>query len=236
VAILNEYLSSMAEVIFTNDGTLDKYEGDAIMAFWGAPVPQQDHALRACTTALKMQQALSDIHELWRNQSKPIFRMRIGINTGEMIVGNMGGRGKFNYTVIGDSVNLASRLEGANKEYKTHIMASQRTYDMVRDQIVGRELDLITVKGRSEPVTIYELIQLRDGVTDPRLQEFLECYSSALSLYRQQRWKNAIQLFENALTLRPHDHPTKLYIERAQLYAITSPPEDWNGVFVMTTK
>jgi len=162
--------------------------------------------------------------------------MRIGINTGDMIVGNMGGRGKFNYTVIGDSVNLASRLEGANKEYKTHIMASQRTYDMVRDHVLGRELDLITVKGRSEPVTIYELMQLRDGAVDPNLERFLSCYSEALALYRQQRWKAAIQRFETALTLRPNDHPTKLYIERAQLYAITSPPQDWNGVFVMTTK
>ena len=236
VAILNEYLSAMAEIIFTNDGTLDKYEGDAIMAFWGAPIPQHDHAMRACVTALKMQKALADIHEIWRHQSKPIFRMRIGINTGDMIVGNMGGRGKFNYTVIGDSVNLGSRLEGANKEYKTHVMASQRTYDMVKDQILGRELDLITVKGRSEPVTIYELIQMRDGSPNPNLERFLECYSEALALYRQQRWKSAIQRFEDALTLRPHDHPTKLYIERAQLYAITSPPEDWNGVFVMTTK
>ena len=236
VAILNEYLSAMAEIIFTNDGTLDKYEGDAIMAFWGAPVPQHDHASRACITALKMQQALADIHELWRDKNKPLFRMRIGINTGDMIVGNMGGRGKFNYTVIGDSVNLASRLEGANKEYKTHVMASQRTYDMVKDQILGRELDLITVKGRSEPVTIYELMQLRDGVVDTNLERFLECYSEALALYRRQLWKNAIQKFESALSFRPHDHPTKLYIERAQLYAITSPPQDWNGVFVMTTK
>jgi adenylate cyclase len=236
VAILNEYLSAMAEIIFTNDGTLDKYEGDAIMAFWGAPVPQHDHAMRACVTALKMQKALADIHEIWRHQNKPIFRMRIGINTGDMIVGNMGGRGKFNYTVIGDSVNLGSRLEGANKEYKTHVMASQRTYDKVKDQILGRELDLITVKGRSEPVTIYELIQMRDGSPDAELERFLECYSEALGLYRQQRWKSAIQLFEHALTHRANDYPTKLYIERAQLYAITSPPEDWNGVFVMTSK
>ena len=236
VRMLNEYLSVMSNIIFKNDGTLDKYEGDAVMAFWGAPIPQNDHALRACRSALQMQTSLVDVNNYWREHDKPTLSIRIGIHTGEMVVGNMGASGKFAYTVIGDSVNLASRLEGANKEYKTGIMVSQRTYELVKSQILGRELDRITVKGRTEPVTTYELIQMLDEPVDPSLEQFLSFYNEAMLLYYGMRWREACEQFQECLRIRPADYPSQLHIARALAYQASPPPTDWNGVFVMLTK
>jgi adenylate cyclase len=236
VGLLNEYLSAMTEIIFRNDGTLDKYEGDAIMAFWGAPIPQTDHALCACLSALQMSEKLASIRSVWKQQGKPALNMRIGINTGEMVVGNLGGMGKFDYTVIGDSVNLASRLEGANKQYKTGIMVSERTYELVKDKILGRELDLIAVKGRSAPLKIFELLQLRAAGMDGTLKEFLSTYGEGFLLYRERRWDEAKKMFEQALRLKSDDYPSRLYIERATHYSVNPPPDDWDGAFVMLTK
>jgi len=236
VGLLNDYLSTMTEIVFSHDGTLDKYEGDALMAFWGAPIPQPDHAVRACKTALEMQRALVELRESWGRSGKPILNVRIGINTGEMTVGNMGGKRKFDYTVIGDSVNLASRLEGANKIYRTSIMVGERTYELVKETVLGRELDRITVKGRSEPVKIHELLNARDGSAHGVLEQFLVNYSSGLELYRKREWTAAQQMFRQALQLRPEDYPSQLYIERITFYEKNPPPPDWNGVFVMTTK
>ena len=236
VSLLNEYLSAMTEIVFRNNGTLDKFEGDAIVAFWGAPIPQDDHATRACLCALQMQEALVDIRRTWQGQNKPCINIRIGINTGEMVVGNMGGAGKFDYTVIGDSVNLASRLEGANKQYKTGILASERTYESVKEKIIGRELDLITVKGRSAPLKIFELLQVKGSARDGALQEFLSLYGDGLTLYRERRWDEAKAKFEQVLWSRPYDYPSRLYIERATHYALNPPPPGWDGVFFIQTK
>jgi adenylate cyclase len=236
VSLLNEYLSAMTEIVLRNDGTLDKFEGDAVVAFWGAPIPQDDHALRACRCALQMQEALIDIRRLWREQNKPCINVRIGINTGEMVVGNMGGVGKFDYTVIGDSVNLASRLEGANKQYKTGILVSERTYEFVKESILGRELDLIAVKGRSAPLKIFELLSLDRGNADHSTLEFLSFYKDGLRLYRERRWKAARSMFERANHSRRDDYPSQMYIERAAHYASNPPPLEWDGVFVMQTK
>jgi adenylate cyclase len=236
VELLNDYLSAMTEIVFRNNGTLDKYEGDALMAFWGAPIPQTDHALRACRTALEMQQALVAIRTSWHEMGRPAVNVRVGINTGEMTVGNMGGQRRFDYTVIGDSVNLASRLEGANKTYKTCIMVGERTYELVRHVILGRELDLITVKGRSEPIKIYELLQEQNGPLSPELAQFLAIYSAALELYHERAWTAAKQNFEEALRYRPGDYTTQIYIERTTLYETAPPPPDWDGVFLMATK
>jgi len=236
VSLLNDYLSAMSEIVFRHDGTLDKYEGDAIMAFWGAPIPKKDHALCACMTALEMQETVLRINAAWRAQQKPEFYIRIGINTGEMVVGNMGSAGKFNYTVIGDSVNVASRLEGANREYKTGIMVSARTYELVQDRILGRQLDRIAVKGRSEPVTAFELIQPRDRSPGPETVAFLDLYANGLQRYYAQDWKEAHRHFRKALHLRPSDHPTQLHLKRIKAYELTPPPPGWNGVFVLMHK
>ena len=236
VGLLNEYLNIMSTIIFHNDGTLDKYEGDAVMAFWGAPIPQHDHALRACRSALAMQEALVDMNAAWKEKGRPPIHIRIGINTGEMVVGNMGAVGKFAYTVIGDSVNLASRLEGANREYHTGIMVSQRTYELVRHEILGRELDRIAVYGRNEPVTTYELLcPVGPGVTDD-LRAFLTAYQEGKRCYYNRDWVGAQYAFEASFQLRPEDYPTLLHLQRTAAYMKTPPPDNWNGVFIMLSK
>ncbi|MFN0157741.1 MAG: CHASE2 domain-containing protein [Bacteroidota bacterium] len=236
VGLLNEYLSEMTGIVFANDGTLDKYEGDAVMAFWGAPIAQTNHALRACTSALQMQDALVRIREEWTKMGRPEINVRVGINTGEMVVGNMGGMGKFDYTVIGDSVNLASRLEGANKLYRTNILVSERTYQLVNDMILGRELDLIAVKGRSEPLKIFELIQPRTRAVPEPFSLFLKRYAKALDLYRERLWEQAQAEFEACLQMRPDDYVSRLFAERSAIYKRNPPPQDWDGVFVLTSK
>ncbi len=225
VKLLNEYLDTMSAVIFQHDGTLDKYEGDAIMAFWGAPIPQADHALRACRSALAMRNALSELNMRWVEEGKPPFGMRIGVNTGEMIVGNMGSSGKFAYTVIGDSVNLASRLEGANKEYHSALMVSARTYDLVKSDILGRELDIITVKGRSEAVAVYELLDARGDVVTGDLAKFLEHYGEGMKYYHEHRWEFAYAAFEKALAILPADYPSQLHYDRSARFKTMNPAE-----------
>jgi len=158
--LLNEYFDSMTKVVFKYGGTLDKYIGDAIVAFWGAPIYYEDHALRACLCALKMQFELEKLRIRWEKEGKPLLHMRIGINTGEMIVGNIGGYGRFNYTVIGDSVNLGARLEAINKEFGTSIIISEYTYEKVKGFFKVREIGEITVKGKTKPVKIYELLDV----------------------------------------------------------------------------
>jgi adenylate cyclase len=236
VALLNEYLSIMSDIVIRNRGTLDKYVGDAIMAFWGAPIPQSDHAILACRTALQMNDALESMNQRWHNERKPQFVMRIGINTGPMVVGNMGATGKFAYTVMGDSVNLASRLEGANRQYQTRIMVSESTYQLVKEAIFGRKLDRIAVKGRSAPVTIYELIQTRDTKVSTMVERSVQKYQDGLTLYLGRRFTDAACAFEEALTLWPDDAPSQLFLTRAREYAAAPPPSGWDGVYVMKSK
>ena len=236
VLVLNEYLSAMTEIVFKNDGTLDKYEGDAVMAFWGAPVELDNNALHACNAALEMQEKLVEIREKWRAEGKPNVQVRIGLNTGEMVVGNMGGIGKFDYTVIGDSVNLGSRLEGANKQYGTYIMASERTQELVKDSFVFRELDLLVVKGKTMPIKVFELLGRKNDSVPAKKISAVEQYLSGLELYRHKQFAEAIKKFNEALAIDPADSPSALYIERSHLYLDTPPPDDWNGVFILKTK
>ncbi len=236
VAHLNEYLSSMTEVVFQHSGTLDKYIGDAIIAFWGAPLELKDHAYQACQTAIEMTKRLDSLHEKWREAGKPILNFRIGINSGEMVVGNVGGRDRFDYTVIGDNVNLASRLETANKMYRSRILLSEYTYGLVKEKIFARELDLIVVKGKTRPVKIYELMSdMTDGIQETR-KNVVELYCAGLAKYRGREWTVAAGLFEKALSIDQGDFPSEMYLERCRLYELEPPPADWNGVFVMTTK
>jgi len=159
---LNEYLQAMTELVFKYDGTLDKYVGDEIMAFWGAPIPQDNHALLACKCAVEMMQVLEQLNKRWVQMNKPALHIGIGINTGEMVVGNMGSASRMDYTLMGDNVNLGARLEGTNKQYGTGIIISEFTYEHVKDHVIARELDLVRVKGKQLPVKIYELIDVKD--------------------------------------------------------------------------
>jgi adenylate cyclase len=236
VSLLNEFLDEMTRVVLKYEGTLDKYEGDAIMAFWGAPIPQKDHALRTCLAALEMQKRLELLRPKWVKEGKPPLAVRMGINTGVMIVGNMGGRDRFDYTVIGDSVNLASRLEGANKQYKSNIMISDFTYTHVREKVVVRELDLIVVKGKTAPVKVYELLGTATMEMSADRKQALELYHEGLRLYRSRSWEEAVAYMQQAFALDSTCYAAQIYAERANLYKISPPPEDWDGVFVMTTK
>ncbi|MEW6040639.1 MAG: adenylate/guanylate cyclase domain-containing protein, partial [Elusimicrobiota bacterium] len=159
VGILNEYLSAMTDIVFKHSGTLDKFIGDAIMAFWGAPIYSEDHAEKAVECALEMIDKLKELQEEWKRQNKPIIDIGIGINTGEMVVGNLGSHQRMDYTVIGDNVNLGSRLEGLNKQYATHIIISEATNEAIKHKFKSKSLGQVSVKGKEKPVTIFELLK-----------------------------------------------------------------------------
>ena len=235
VKFLNEYLTKMTDIVFKYDGLLDKYIGDALMAIWGAPLDQPDHARRACFTALEMVEELRVLREKWAAEGMPRLDIGIGINVGPMVVGNMGSERRFNYTVMGDSVNLGSRLEGLNKLYGTNVIVSEMTYERVRDEILGRELDSVRVKGKHQPVKIYELLARRAEVSAEQ-QALTEEFNSALAEYKKRNWDQALQTFQSLLTRHPHDGPTKLYVERCQTLMRNPPPLDWSGVYTLTTK
>jgi adenylate cyclase len=236
VELLNEYLDEMTSIVLKYEGTLDKYEGDAVMAFWGAPLPQKDHALRTCYAALDMQKRLAELRPKWKKEGKPELAARCGVNTGIVIVGNMGGKDRFDYTVIGDSVNLASRLEGANKQYESDIMISEMTHNQVKGKVIVRELDMIQVKGKTEPVKVYELLGRSDMKMTDTEKQALELYHEGLKLYRDRKWEEAIAYMQQAHSLDSKCYVAQIYTQRASLYQISPPPDDWNGVFVMTTK
>ncbi len=236
VRLLNEYLTEMTGIVFKYDGMLDKYEGDALMAVFGAPIAHGNHAYNACRTALDMQDQLIKMRDLWRKQSRPQLKCRIGINTGPMVVGNMGSENRFDYTVMGDAVNLGARLESANKEYSSQIIIGDETYQMAKDLIIARPLDLLRVKGRGEPVSVYELLSTKEeGATEDILQD-IEYFNQGFQKYLAQDWDAAINLFQKALSYRRDDGPAKRYIQRCQLFKENPPGADWDGVYTLTTK
>ncbi|MFA6542765.1 MAG: adenylate/guanylate cyclase domain-containing protein, partial [Bacteroidota bacterium] len=198
VAMLNSYLTEMSNIIIEQNGTIDKYIGDAIMSFWGAPLDDDDHAYHACASAIWMQKKLLALHTKWIHYGRPVVNQRIGINTGKAVVGNMGAEARLNYTAIGDAVNLASRLEGVNKEYGTRLLMSDNTYRLVHEKVLSREMDLVVVVGKTEPVRIYELIGLADEVQTDATKKFLEHYHNGLDAYKKRAWKSAITQFQQA--------------------------------------
>ena len=234
VHFLNQYLTRMTNLVFRHEGLVDKYMGDAIMAIFGAPLPQQDHALRACLAALDMTQELYEMQKEEQTPGTPKLAAGIGINTGWMVVGNMGSESRFDYTVLGDNVNLGSRLEGLNKEYGTNIIISEFTYENIKDQILCRELDLVRVKGKDKPVRIYEVLNRLDA--PDKDQELVTLFHKALAYYRQKNWLEAIALFQKALQLNPQDHPSQLYLSRCDQLIQSPPPTDWDGIFTFKTK
>jgi len=231
VSVLNEYLSAMTDIVLRYEGYLDKYDGDAIVSVFGIPVEQQDHAVRACNAALDMRKELVIRREMWKREGKPAFDARIGINSGPMIAGNIGGRNRFDYTVIGDSVNLASRLEGANKMYGTSILISEETFQLVHNKFWCRELDLIRVKGKNKPVRVYELIGRKPDEINPVRSSSLEYFLKGLEIYRKRDWIHAYDMFQKALTLNPQDGPSREFIRRCKIFIENPRPADWDGVF-----
>jgi adenylate cyclase len=208
--------------------------GDAIMAFFGAPIKSSTHANEACRCALQSLVKLKEIQDSFMAQNLPLIDIGIGINTGEMSVGNMGSHIVQNYTIMGDAVNLASRLEGINKEYGTRIIISEFTNEEIKDEFTAREVDRVRVKGKLKPVKIYELIC--EGKPDEILQSRLNTYNQGLSLYQNKNFKEALQKFEESKVSYQNDPVVELYIKRCQEYLQVPPPEGWDGVYLMKTK
>ncbi|MFC1565247.1 CHASE2 domain-containing protein [candidate division KSB1 bacterium] len=236
VSFLNEYLTSMTNIILRYDGMIDKYEGDAIMAVFGTPIFYEDHAARACAVSIEMQEELEALREKWKNEGKPEIRVRIGLNTGEMVAGNMGALDRLDYTVMGDSVNLGSRLESANKQYGTYIMISEYTYEIVKDKFETRFLDSLKVKGKTLPVKVYELIGKKEVGLSGEMEEAIKHYNTGMENYLAQKWDDGIENFNKVIETLGKDEPSSVYIERCSAFKENPPPENWDGVFTMTTK
>jgi adenylate cyclase len=230
VGLLNDYLSAMTEIILEEEGTVDKFEGDAIMAFWGAPLDQEDQALRACRAALAQHATLTELNRRFADLGLPPLSLRIGLHTGEAIVGNLGSQRRFDYTAVGDTVNLASRLEGLNKFYHTAIMASEATVLEAQSAVEFRELDLVAVKGREAPVRVYEVLTVT-GALPPGVAAARQDFARGLERYRQGDFAGAAAHFALALTEAPDDGPSQIFLDRCQRLQIAPPPPDWDTVF-----
>ena len=234
VLLLNEYLGEMTDVLFKWWGTLDKYIGDAIMGFWGSPYPQDDHAYRACTCALDMSTRLDELNVKWAAEGRRTLNIGIGLNTGPVNVGNMGSSRRLAWTVMGDNVNLASRLEGLTKEYHVRVVIGENTYQQVQAGYVTRELDRIKVLNRNQPLAIYQLMDFLKEYD--RYAELLARWEKALAAYKAQEWGKAADQFEAILAAYPGDGPSETLLERSKKFMIHPPAPDWDGVYVMETK
>jgi adenylate cyclase len=232
IRLLNDYFSAMTRIILARRGTVDKFIGDALMAVWGAPVPMPDHGVLACRSALEMQEAMRRLQETWRESGLPELSARIGLHSGRVLAGNVGSADRFDYTVMGDTVNLASRLEGVNKRYGTEILVTEATCGRAADRFLFREVDRVQVKGRYQPVAIYELL----GPAAPAPPPWLAAFSAGRAAYLARDWPRAAAHFQEVLSLQPDDPPARIFLERCRHYQEQPPPPDWQGVFVLEEK
>jgi len=232
-SLINRYLSPMTDVVVRYDGYVDKYSGDGMMAVWGAPLPDPEHAYKACVAAWEQIQTAQEIKETLPDGTPYRFRVRIGVNTGMVSAGNMGSAQKMQYTVMGDEVNLAARLEPTNKDYGTQIILGPQTFAGAKERIWARTLDKIIVKGRSEPVLIYEMLGLAES---PGPGAWLAAYEEGLKCLWQRQWDEADLLFEKAIHLRGGDPPSELQRARIRGYRLHPPTSNWQGEFTRLGK
>jgi len=236
VALLNEYFTLMVDCIQHEDGMLDKFIGDAIMAAFGIPIGHDDDADRAVRASVTMLRTLMTWNSQRINEGKVPVDIGIGLNTDNVVSGNIGSKKRMDYTIIGDGVNLAARLESACKQYGAHILISEFTYKLLRGTYYSRELDLVVVKGKTQPVAIYEILDYHTDTSYPQLSDALRMFKAGLMKYRKQEWPAAIAEFSEVLSLNEHDKAAKLYIERCNHFAANPPAASWDGVWVMETK
>jgi adenylate cyclase len=241
--LLNRYLGTMCDIILEEGGTIDKFEGDAIIAFWGAPIDQSDSAVRACRAAIRMKKAEADLNQAFMAEgiAPSPLQTRIGINTGDMVVGNMGTETRMDYTAMGHNMNLAARLEGVNKQYGTWMLASEQTYKETANEeerhFTVRKLDRVRVVGISEPVRLYEIIDTREAVDeDEELIAKLRTFNSGLTAFEEKDWDAALRHFQDVLANYPEDGPAKYYVDRCKAFKRKPPARDWDGVFNLTKK
>ena len=248
VELLNEYLTEMTDSLLGHFGTLDKYEGDAIIAFYGAPMEMPDHAQQACHTALDMQARLAKLRIKWKSEGDKWpkivheMQMRIGINTGKIVTGNMGSSVRMNYTMMGDAVNLSARLESAAKQYGIYTMISDATYEIVKNDFEVRQLDKITVVGKSEPVVVYELL-CEKGKMLPETKKLVDIYNDGLKLFYEMKWDECIKTMAESLKLEPYTEfsaggisPSKKIIGYCEMFKKDDPGPDGDGVIRLTSK
>lgn len=236
ILYLNEYLECMSQIVFKNGGTLDKYIGDAIMAFWGAPLRNENHAEYACRCALQMQDKLIKLQEDWEKKGRPIPIVRYGINTGEVVVGNIGSENRFDYTVLGDHVNLAARLEPANKDFGTYLLISEYTYTHIKETFICREVAKIKVKGRQESIRIYELLAEKSLDSNKRFDRFVNDFEIALNEFYKGNFDNAASLFLDFKKVYGEDPLTESYLEKISHYQAFPVSEFWEGIHEQLTK
>mgnify|MGYP000600022405 CR=1 FL=1 len=235
VTFLSDYFDEMTALVFENEGTLKEYVADELMAIFGAPVYQPDHAKRACRSALSMSKRLKELRRIWAEQGRPQLRARIGVNTGPMLVGNLGSTHRFSYGVIGDHVNLGSRLEGLSSLYGTEILIGENTKNVIDDEFHIREIDFVRVKGRNQPVRIFELLDNAENPLPQKIQKISESYGDGLSLYREKDWIGALNIFKH-IQENHDDRPTHVMAQRCRIYIENPPSSDWDGVFEHKTK
>lgn len=237
VALLNAYLGRVSERISACGGTLDKYLGDGVMAFFGAPVPRPDHPARACRAALAHLRVIDDLRASWRLGPFPELDVRVGLHCGDLILGNIGGEQSQDYTVIGDTVNLAARLESANKLYGTRILISEAVWSQTAGEFLGRELDLLQVKGRTQAVRVFELLgPTAEYPAEHPLHAVLAAFARGLAAYRAKQFGEAGENFQEALRLRPEDGPARAYLQRVEEMLATGAPSEWDTVWIMKDK
>ncbi len=237
VALLNEFLTEMTDIILQHHGTVDKFEGDAIIAFFGAPGKLINQEEIACTVCLKMQQRLSELRAKWKQEGKPELFMRIGMHTGSAVVGNMGSQNRMDYTMMGDTVNIAARLEGVNRVYGCYTLVSDHTYQaaVASGTVFGREIDSVLLMGKKEPIVIHELIGFTKYIGRNAMR-MVQYYAEALHAYRKQEWDTAIVLFNKALSIVPDDKPSSIMIRRCRDFKSSPPSKAWRSAFEMSSK
>ncbi len=245
VSLMNEYLTEMTDILLARRGTLDKYIGDAIVAFYGAPIPVEDHEYQACLTALEMEERIAKLREKWASEEDwpdlvHNLRHRVGLCTGDMVTGNMGSNMRMNYTMMGDTVNTAARLEASAKQYGIYIQASESTYEPVKDKFEWRTLDYVRVKGKTVPVRTYELLAEKGKLAD-ETAKLMSLFHEGLELYYSQKWDKALKAFkaademEDMFPMRP-TNPSRIYIERCEHLKENPPGADWDKVWTLTKK
>ena len=236
VTLLNDYFETMVEAVFNFEGTLDKFIGDALMAVFGAPLPLQNHAEMAVKSALDMRRRLSDFNDYRKRRNQPLIRFGIGISSGEVVSGNIGSQKRMDYTVIGNGVDISSRLEGVTKQYGCDIILSEYTYQLCKDTVWVRELDRIRVKGKTQPISIYQLMNERQVPLSDRTQDLLSLYHQGRAAYIRADFLKAKQWFERAQQVDENDQAIAVHLQRIDEYLKNPPPPDWDGVHTMTTK
>lgn len=233
---LSEYFDDLTRILSAEQGTVDKYIGDSILAFWGAPVADPEHARHACAAALDCQERLMELNRRWESEGKSPFHTRIGISTGETVVGNVGSSERINYTVMGDNVNLASRLEGVNKIYGTKIIVSRATFEASSEHFWLRPLDIVAVKGKNEGTTIYELMGRKTAGEGGDLPKLCAAFTRGFEAYLSRDWDGACEIFAGLARLSPDDAPTALYLSRCRHYRDHPPGQEWQGIEYLEVK